>query len=192
MGSAGLAAALAARIAPLRSARPVLPPRQGGVLTVVGSLAEASRLQARELVEKGRVRHVEVVPDTLLAGADTPEWQAAQAELEAGLADGGNVLLEIALTDNPDLSRGPELAGRLAVLVEPVAPRIGALVATGGDTACALLSHLGVQGIRLVEEVEPGVPLGITQGRHALPVVTKAGAFGDAQTLRRCLDRLTR
>jgi uncharacterized protein YgbK (DUF1537 family) len=40
--------------------------------------------------------------------------------------------------------------------------------------------------------VEPGVPLGITLGKVSIPLVTKAGAFGDAGTLRRCLERLGR
>lgn len=116
--------------------------------------------------------------------------EETQLALAGGVVDGADMLLEIALAPDPDLSRGPALAGRLAALVEPVAPSLGGLVATGGDTACALLSQLGVKGIRLIDEVEPGVPLGLTQGAQVVPVVTKAGAFGDAGTLRRCLERL--
>jgi len=63
-------------------------------------------------------------------------------------------------------------------------------VATGGETACALLSGFGIHGMRLLEEVEPGVPLGGTLGALSFPVVTKAGGFGNADTLRRCLARL--
>jgi uncharacterized protein YgbK (DUF1537 family) len=44
----------------------------------------------------------------------------------------------------------------------------------------------------LLDEVEPGVPLGMTVGAVSIPVVTKAGAFGDAQSLRRSLERLHR
>jgi len=61
---------------------------------------------------------------------------------------------------------------------------------TGGDTAGAVLAQLGVHALRLVAEVEPGVPLGMTVGPLALPFVTKAGAFGDEATLARCLARL--
>lgn len=39
-----------------------------------------------------------------------------------------------------------------------------ALVATGGDTVYVLLSKIGVRSIRLLDEVEPGVPLGVTIG----------------------------
>lgn len=64
------------------------------------------------------------------------------------------------------------------------------LFATGGETACALLTRLGVHGIRLLEEVEPGVPLGITQGAVRIPVMTKAGAFGHDRSLLNSLARM--
>jgi uncharacterized protein YgbK (DUF1537 family) len=78
------------------------------------------------------------------------------------------------------------LARRLA----PLAAGTSALMASGGDTAAALLSHLGVRGIRLVDELEPGTSLGLTLGALTLPVITKSGGFGDAGSLRRVVERL--
>ena len=190
VGSAGLAGWLAALVAPARLMHPAVPAHPGGVLTVVGSLAEISRLQARMLVESGLVRHVVVTHETLLAGPQSPRWRAARDPLSEGLLAGRDILLEIAVVPEPDLSRGPEVLAGLAALVAPVAKSLGALVATGGETACALLSGFGIHGIRLLDEVEPGVPLGVTLGALSFPVVTKAGGFGNADTLRRCLARL--
>ncbi|GAC1558288.1 MAG: hypothetical protein NVS2B9_20500 [Myxococcales bacterium] len=45
---------------------------------------------------------------------------------------------------------------------------------------------MGARGIHLAGEVEPGVPLGILEAPRPLPIVTKAGSFGDAATLSRC------
>ena len=190
VGSAGLAAALAKLVAPKNAAPPPVATLSGAVLTVVGSLAEASRLQARTLTDSGRVSHLVIAPETLLAGSRASQWQDIAKALSDRLRDGRDVLLEIGLSEKPDLARGAALAAALAELVDEVAPAIGAIVATGGETACALLSRLGVHGIRLIDEVEPGVPFGMSLGGRAIPVVTKAGAFGDADTLRRCLDRL--
>lgn len=190
VGSAGLAGALAALVSPAVASLPRLPPHPGGVLVVVGSLAESSRMQARLLVEDGVVEHVAVAPETLLAGSRDPAWQDAVVSLSKGLEAGRDILLEIALAPDPDLAKGPDLAARLAEMVDQVASKVAALVATGGDTACALLSRMGVHGIRLLDEVEPGVPLGMTLCERSIPVVTKAGGFGDAATLRRCLERL--
>jgi 4-hydroxythreonine-4-phosphate dehydrogenase len=76
--------------------------------------------------------------------------------------------------------------------------RVGGLVATGGETARALLTAAGLAGLRLGGEVETGVPWGLGFGtlarigdrKRVLPIVTKAGAFGDADTLVRCRQAL--
>ncbi len=194
VGSAGLAAALA--VADTADAPPPkTPPLMSGhknVLVVVGTLAEASRLQAKTLVEAGLVRHVVISPDALFAGSPSPAWQQGCRQLALGLAAHDDVLLELEQTANPDLSRGALLSERLAAFIEGAGNAFAGLIATGGDTVYALLSKLGVHSIRLLDEVEPGVPLGITVGAVRLPLVTKAGAFGDAQTLRRSLERLHR
>ena len=189
VGSAGLAAALAAVEAPVQPAAPVRL-GEGAVLVVVGSVAEASRRQAADVIEGGLATHVAIAPDTLFAGAGTAGWDKAVRTLATAAASGKPVLVEIAHEASPDLRRGAELAGRLAELIEAAIPKIAALFPTGGETACALLSRLGVTGIRLLDEAEPGVPLGVTLGALRVPVITKAGAFGDAHTMRRCLAKL--
>ncbi|MFC6744605.1 nucleotide-binding domain containing protein [Methylobacterium persicinum] len=88
------------------------------------------------------------------------------------------------------MSLGPRLAQALAEALAPVALQIGALAATGGETAAALLTRFAVQGIQLADEIEPGVSLGLTLGRLSIPIATKAGAFGDADSLVRIRDRL--
>ena len=129
VGSAGLAASLAALVAPTKPAVPPVATRFGAVLIVVGSLAEASRLQAKVLVENGRVVHLVVPPETLLAGSQAPAWRGAGKSLIDALASGRDVLLEIELTKTPDLTRGASLAASLAGLVGEAATKIGALVA---------------------------------------------------------------
>jgi uncharacterized protein YgbK (DUF1537 family) len=190
VGSAGLAHALAALEGPPECARPTLPPVRGPILTVVGSLAELSRLQGCALADGGLVQPIRVDPATLLAGPTAHEWRMAQGALAEALATGCDALLEITRTADPDLALGPEFAARVARLALPFASHIGALVATGGETACALLSGFGVNGIRLIDEIEPGVPVGLTLGALAIPVVTKAGGFGNPETLCRSLTRL--
>jgi D-threonate/D-erythronate kinase len=80
------------------------------------------------------------------------------------------------------------LRGEAEALANTIArnpERIGGLVLTGGETARAVLSRLGIAALRVVGEVEPGVPILVAEG-SGLPVVTKAGDFGDRQTLLRC------
>jgi D-threonate/D-erythronate kinase len=81
--------------------------------------------------------------------------------------------------------------GRLAADAACGCPLRG-LILTGGDTARSVCQHLGVSGIHLLAEVQPGVPLGRLVGNSAVQLlaVTKAGAFGSERTLLDALDRL--
>ena len=84
--------------------------------------------------------------------------------------------------------------GESESLAREIAARqcVGALVLTGGDTARAVLRALGVAALRVAGEVETGVPILVTDDARRLPVVTKAGDFGDRETLVRCWTKLSR
>jgi uncharacterized protein YgbK (DUF1537 family) len=188
IGSAGLAHALAGLDVDRSAEMLRIPPSRFGTLIVVGSLAAASRTAARRLKAAGTVAHFPVEPETL-TGSDTDRAQLA-AGVMAHLTNGGDALVEISLNDSPILSLGPQLAQNLAATLKVAAPVIGAIAATGGETAAALLSDFGINGIRLADEIEPGVSLGLTLGSLSVPVVTKAGAFGDDDSLVRINERL--
>ncbi len=83
------------------------------------------------------------------------------------------------------------LTSSLARLIAPCADHAGALVATGGETARAILDAWGIRQLRLLGEVEPGLPWSVTEGwRRDLIVLTKAGSFGTPGTLLHCRDFL--
>ncbi len=190
IGSAGLAQALAAAAPGERSDPVSLAAADGGALVVVGSLAGASRAAARSLAELPGVRYVPAGPAILLdAGAADGRAALGRAVME-GLDAGEDVLVEILMGGEPDLRIGPGLVSGLADALYPAASHMSAFAATGGETAAALLSRFGVGGIRLADEIEPGVSLGLTLGDLAVPVVTKAGAFGDQGSLVRIVRRL--
>ena len=84
-----------------------------------------------------------------------------------------------------------------AALAEVVARLSGedlfdALVLTGGDTAVRVARALGATGIQLEGEVEAGVPVGTLVGPRPYRVVTKAGGFGDPDTLRNAFRTLVK
>jgi uncharacterized protein YgbK (DUF1537 family) len=85
------------------------------------------------------------------------------------------------------------LIGDAETLAETIArdhEDIGALVLTGGETARAVLTRLGIAALRVVGEVEIGVPILVAEGSRPLTVITKAGDFGDLETLLRCRSAL--
>jgi uncharacterized protein YgbK (DUF1537 family) len=188
IGSAGLAHALAGLDAGETAELPRITTSASGTLIVVGSLAGASRSAARELQATGTVKHFPVAPGTLLDGGVGRGSLAG--DVMKRLSGGGDALIEIMMDDELDLSLGPRLSQGLGEALQSVAPAIGAFAATGGETAAILLSRFGVNGIRLADEIEPGVSLGLTLGKLSVPVATKAGAFGDRYSLIRISERL--
>lgn len=188
IGTAGLANALA-RSLPVNQREPIavgaLP---GGSLIVVGSPAPVSQAAAA-VCSRGGMRHERI--DVCHLAGETPAPAATLAVKRSvdALQAGDNVVIEMT-GDRLDPSIAPRLAANLAHALQPAARHINALVVTGGETAAALLSRFGVEGIRLIDEIEPGVCLGQTLGDLTIPIVTKSGAFGDEQTLLRATHRL--
>jgi D-threonate/D-erythronate kinase len=189
IGSAGLAHALAGLEADHTVEALQIPASASGTLIVVGSLAGASRAAARALEATGTVMHFPVTPETLL-GHDGAGRAALAAGVTARLAGGGDALVEITMDSRPDMALGARLASSLAEALQTVAPVVGAFAATGGETAATMLTRFGVNGIRLADEIEPGVSLGLTLGQLSVPIATKAGAFGDRHSLIRISERL--
>nr|WP_277722818.1 nucleotide-binding domain containing protein [Bacillus safensis]WEZ17364.1 nucleotide-binding domain containing protein [Bacillus safensis] len=63
------------------------------------------------------------------------------------------------------------------------------LFLTGGDTARAICQELGAGGIRLLKEIEPGIPLGQLVDTN-LYAVTKAGAYGQKNSVLHAVEVL--
>jgi 4-hydroxythreonine-4-phosphate dehydrogenase len=180
VGSAGLAPALI-RALGLGSANAAVEPdaavpATGPVLTVVGSMSSVSHTQAGELKAGAgaQLLTLELPVDTL----DTPQADVTQTVIDA-LCEGRDVLVTLCQTTRGNSADGLVFCRRLAALLGPALLHAGGLIATGGETARALLSTAGIDALQLAEEIEPGMPLlhARLAGR-VLPVVTKAGGFG--------------
>ena len=192
IGSAGLAAALAEVVPAAAGSRIAPGDVTGGTLIVVGSLAAVSRRAAERLAAEPGVRTLPVEPTMLLGEAGSSGRAALARAVGDGLRAGETVLVHLLFDDERELAVDARLVAALADVIAPAAPYIGSLAATGGETAACLLSRFGVSGIRLVDEVEPGIALGLTVGRATFPVVTKAGAFGGPDSLVRIARHLLR
>lgn len=66
-----------------------------------------------------------------------------------------------------------------------------ALLVVGGETSRATLEGLSTDGLQILREVEPGIALSVVNvGGRRLPMIAKAGGFGDSELLVRCLKLL--
>ncbi len=186
-GSAGLAEALAERLAgmgvwPPQSAVAQVQRSGKGVLVVAGSRNPRTLRQIEALAAAG----VPVVRPAVAWFEDTAMGpDAVVAELAAALKGGAAVLTTAGLPPLP--VPGMQLVFRLAEVVAALlcTRDLAGVVLTGGDAAIAVGRALGAMALRLRGEVERGVPWGhLLDGEwEGLPVVTKAGGFGNEHTL---------
>ena len=155
------------------------------VLVVAGSRHAATTAQVAALLRGGAVG---VWPEVAFLESGDP-LGAAQAVAHAVdvLARGRSVVLSTARLPEVCANR-VDVAARLAAIAAAACDRVRVLglVLTGGDTAAAVCDALGASGFWLTDEVMPGMAMGtLVGGRHpALPIVTKAGGFGDDDALR--------
>ncbi|MBO2464338.1 four-carbon acid sugar kinase family protein [Actinomadura violacea] len=173
VGSGGVTAALAGRARAPRAVRA----KSGPSLVVVGSYSDLARSQRLALIEAGWT------PVTLRPDGPGPD-EAGKAVRDA--LTRGDVVLSVDPDAPVDRSRAFATARALAQAAAAAAPDAAVLAATGGETARAVLAALGASELRPVGEPEPGVVASRVPGTDAL-FVTKAGAFGDRETLARVL-----
>ena len=101
-------------------------------------------------------------------------------------------------TDNVIITTGDYVAGQeggIARTLGEIAARVlgedTLLCCFGGDTARAAMLALGIESLYPIKELQPGVPLSLGRGARELALVTKAGAFGDADLLNALYAHLT-
>lgn len=84
-----------------------------------------------------------------------------------------------------------QIAAQLGIITQALVKiDIAGLFLTGGDTAVSVCQNLGANSMQVFAEVAPGIPLGaISSGPYnRLKVVTKAGAFGDEETIVKAVE----
>ena len=141
---------------------------------MVGSTNPATRRQLATLRTRADVRGFTVSGDP-----------APAVETLRGLTA---PVLTLQTPDERTRHRPHELLARsLAAAVQALTEdhTVDALIITGGETATTVLQPLGATGIDLLDEPEPGVVRGSLIGQFPLPVLIKAGGFGDDATLLR-------
>lgn len=174
-GSGGLASALAGAMlgAPVQSPPLVLP------RPVLGLFGTDHPVTAAQLAACG--------PFVLkLEEGDA----ISSAEVAGRLAMQGVALVQLALPDGLDRAAAADrIAGTYASLLSRLAAPATLLV-SGGETLRAVCLAVGADRLELEGELAPGIPHSILRGGRmdGVSVVSKSGAFGAVDTLKRLLS----
>ncbi|MFC5653345.1 four-carbon acid sugar kinase family protein [Paenibacillus solisilvae] len=202
-GSAGLADYLPMALSfPVRSSTPLtLTVSNKPVLLVAGSISKVTRSQVFTYNMNPLVTAVELNTVKIITSDEgsLQEIKRCRTELLTAISAGSDVSLyassspeHVESSKAAGAERGfnhTEVSNRIANILGEIASGImkevelQGVILTGGDTAKAVCKHLGVSGIELIKEIEPGIPLGKLVGNKPLWVVTKAGAFGNENSL---------
>lgn len=163
-----------------------LPPPGGRQAVVSGSVSTATNGQVQEFLRTGQPAF-NVDPLRIAAGEDVAGQALAFAA--AQLADGPVLVYS---TEAPEAVKSVQ--GRLGVaeageLVEQTLARVAQglvelgvrqLVVAGGETSGAVVQALGLGGLRIGPQIDPGVPwcAAALPGGDTLHITLKSGNFG--------------
>jgi uncharacterized protein YgbK (DUF1537 family) len=213
VGSGGLAKHISL---PESSSKSEVPPRMtGDVLGIVGSINEQTLLQLSEIPDE---RIIKIDPIKALIDPETTALETNDRLVNKMKRDGWVILT--AAVDEDDISRtieatntlntdsqlesslnttvvdpGERIAQALALTTEKTMSKatVSGLFLTGGDIARTTLDILNASNLCLTESsIAEGIPEGwIVDGPATeTRVVTKAGGFGSAKAIIKCIDHL--
>lgn len=173
----------------------------GPVLTIAGSVSGTTNDQVLFLEKKGFTNYVLNPIDLMSEDFEEQGAQELANNVVKRLQVGDPIVITTKHTEEDMVAfkiwlsekkmtlqqAGALIAEKLGMLGAMISRLIElkGLVLTGGDIAYATCSHLNLEGLNILEEVEEGIPLcEVTEGEfNQLKVVTKAGAFGKKDSL---------
>lgn len=181
-----------------------LAARPEKVLVVSGSLSQNTQRQLAKLSERPGTCMIEIDPVALLenpAGVkqsvsklgEASGWDSAVIFVSASERNRDEVKAWARQHGETAETAATVIAQGLGSLVNAAMEQypFDAVIMTGGDTAKAICSRLGIRDLELKFEVEAGLPLGVANWRgQEISVITKAGGFGKEDSLVHAMDYL--
>lgn len=179
-GAAGLGRALAAALGKQANHQTAFDMCVKPILIVAGSRNQAT-------VDQVDVARKAGVPVVSLNAGDAH----VARDVSYYLSRGENVIIssQTPMTEEFTPETVRQVLGKLvASIIHTTRP--GMLLLTGGDVAAAVCRELDVTGVTLYGEIEPGMPVGSLESSQVsgLPILTKAGGFGDRKAFLRTLE----
>lgn len=171
------------------------------VLTVCGSLSQVTQNQVLFAAEQPDVTAVLLNPVHMFRENWETYKETYVRECVNGLETGQDIVVYVPsgeqvrgqvkqIGDELNLT-GYQIGERIAQSISQIVlgvtrqhAELNGLVLTGGETAKETARQLGGSGFRLIKQIEAGIPLGTLIGTEKeYKVVTKAGAFGERESI---------
>src|SRR3954467_10214303 len=172
-----------------------LPRIAGAAAVLSGSCSQATQAQLAYMRERAPVFAID--PIAAAGGRDI-----AREALDWAMPRLGDDPILISATAAPDEVAAVQQAlgrKRAGALVEQIMANIARglvergvrrLVVAGGETSGAVVQALGVTGLRIGRQIDPGVPWTVSLGDQPLALALKSGNFGAPDFFLRAFDVL--
>ena len=162
---------------------------EGSILFVVGSYHPRTRQQVNSLNKSHDII------SQVIHSNDQNDLADGYKALITESSSGKHILLRTPDDRIEDRVKQKTLIGALAKTTSEIiqAHSIGCLIICGGETAGAIIEELGTKTIEIRGELLPGIPYGILKGGigAGISILTKAGGFGNQESLLRLYEKLT-
>lgn len=203
-GSAGLAQQLAKN---WRKKTEIKYKKNEGItLLVVGTRNTCTAAQINNLLLLNNSLLIKIPTDLIVAGEENTVINEAVEEACKYISE-GNSLISISVSSIfessfveslkqsiTEVEQSQKIVKTLGSIVKEIYDRfdIKSIIATGGDTSMQICKSLGAEGIELIDEIAPGIPIGAITGGSAegLLIVTKSGGFGSDDVFAKITDYL--
>ncbi len=181
-------------------------PRGLGILCAAGSLMPQTSAQIAHLHQQG-ARRVELDTLRLFDAAERArEIEGCARVITSALRAGQDVVFH-APTDPAAVAATRQAGSQAGLSATAVADRVSAavaevtaraleatgqnrLVVAGGETSAAVCQRLGVCGMRVWQEICPGLPSCVSLGEPAYLLVLKSGSFGGPDFFQQAIAHL--
>ncbi|HKY54447.1 MAG TPA: nucleotide-binding domain containing protein, partial [Anaerolineales bacterium] len=184
-----------------------LPPLNGmGILIVAGSLMPQTAAQIEHLQKKGTpcfVLDTKRIFDPLESEIEVARLSSdITADLRIGnevIFHSPNALHALETIDQAGISHSvskTEVSRRVSEVLAEVTARTldetgqNRLIVAGGETSAAVCTRLGIDGMRVWKEIQPGLPSCISLNDPRRMLVLKSGSFGKPDFFERALEHL--
>jgi len=180
-------------------------------ILICGSISEVTLKQIRRAEEMIKDPAIKLDVNKILRngkGRDEEIWRIIK-EVKANIAEEKDSIVTSAVSKESveeDICIGKKLGMTNAEISEKIASALGkiayitaeeeiaGIILTGGAIATAVLKTMGAIGVKVLNEIMPGIPIGRIIGSkfNGLKIITKAGAFGDQDALSNSIRQIKR
>lgn len=180
-------------------------------ILICGSISEVTLKQIRRAEEMIKDPAIKMDVNKILRNEkrrDEEIWRIIK-EVKANIAEEKDSIVTSAVSKESveeDIRIGKKLGNTNAEISEKIASALGkiayitaeeeiaGIILTGGAIATAVLKTMGAIGVKVLNEIMPGIPIGRIIGSkfNSLKIITKAGAFGDQDALSNSIRQIKR